>query len=88
MRYDHQEVVRLLSSKGARLWDEGKLVPLEASRLRGLVNMRVSALIDSGFDPEWEVNPRELQLLERIGGWVVQGAGVADCDGEDKRVVG
>jgi hypothetical protein len=42
-------------------------VPLEASRLNGLVNTRVGVMQEIGWDPEWEVNPKELKLVERIG---------------------
>ena len=44
-----------------------QLVALEASKLRGLVNTRVGAMAEIGWDPEWEVNPKELKLVERIG---------------------
>lgn len=39
--------------------------------MRGLVNTRVGVMHEIGWDPEWEVNPKELKLVERIGegGW-------------------
>lgn len=40
---------------------------LESSKLRGLVNTRVGVMHEIGWDPEWEVNPKELKLVERIG---------------------
>jgi hypothetical protein len=43
-------------------------VSLDQSRLKGLVNTRAGAMADIGWDPEWEVNPKELKLIERIGG--------------------
>jgi len=42
-------------------------VALDQSRLKGLVNTRSEAMADIGWDPEWEVNPKELKLIERIG---------------------
>jgi hypothetical protein len=42
-------------------------VPLESSKLKGLVNTRVGVMQEIGWDPEWEVNPKELKLVERIG---------------------
>jgi hypothetical protein len=45
-----------------------QLVPLDQSRLKGLVNTRAEAMADIGWDPEWEVNPKELKLIQRIGG--------------------
>ena len=45
-----------------------QLVALDQSRLKGLVNTRSEAMQDIGWDPEWEVNPKELKLIERIGG--------------------
>jgi len=78
VRSDHQEVVRLLAARGAVIMEDGQPVGLEQSRLRGLVNMRVSALLEAGFDPEWEVNPSELTMVERIGAswFFVVGRGV------------
>lgn len=46
-----------------------QLVALERSKLRGLVNTRVGVMQEIGWDPEWEVNPKELKLVERIGEW-------------------
>lgn len=67
-RSDHGEIVKLLSAKGGAIFEEGKLVPIEQSKLRGLVNTRLQVLErELGWDPEWEVNPKELKLLERIG---------------------
>jgi len=42
-------------------------VALDQSRLKGLVNTRSEAMADIGWDPEWEVNPKELKLIQRIG---------------------
>lgn len=67
VRHDHAEVARLLQAHRARVMEDGHLVALEASRLRGLVNTRAGAMADIGWDPEWEVSPKELKLIERIG---------------------
>ncbi|EFJ42907.1 hypothetical protein VOLCADRAFT_66387 [Volvox carteri f. nagariensis] len=60
-RNDHGEVVRLLIQFG------GSLVALDKSKLRGIVNTRRMMMTELGWEPEWEVNPKELQLVERIG---------------------
>ncbi|WIA29235.1 hypothetical protein OEZ86_011743 [Tetradesmus obliquus] len=68
VRMDHLEVVKLMEGKGGKVWEDGQLVALEASKMRGLVNTRVGVMHSIGWDPEWEVNPKELKLVERIGG--------------------
>ncbi len=44
-----------------------QLMELEKSRLNGICNMRRSLLSDMGWDPEWEVNPKEVHLMDKIG---------------------
>ncbi|PNW85018.1 hypothetical protein CHLRE_03g168150v5 [Chlamydomonas reinhardtii] len=66
-RNDHGEVVRLLIQHGANVFEENKLVALDKSKLRGIVNTRRIMMNELGWEPEWEVNPKELQLVERIG---------------------
>lgn len=44
-----------------------QLMPLDKSRMHGVVNMRRHMLTELGWDPEWEVNPKELKLIEKIG---------------------
>lgn len=46
-----------------------QLVALDKSKLRGIVNTRRIMMNELGWEPEWEVNPKELQLVERIGAW-------------------
>lgn len=53
-----------------------QLMPLDKSRMHGVVNMRRHMLTELGWDPEWEVNPKELKLIEKIGKQAV-GTGVA-----------
>ncbi|KAJ9510595.1 hypothetical protein QJQ45_027481 [Haematococcus lacustris] len=66
-RNDHYEVVKLLTEKHGCVWEDDKLVTLEQSKIKGIVNTRRMAMDELGWDPEWEVNPRELKLLEKIG---------------------
>ncbi|GIL72919.1 hypothetical protein Vretimale_4568 [Volvox reticuliferus] len=66
-RNDHGEVVRLLIQFGGNVFEENKLVALDKSKLRGIVNTRRMMMTELGWEPEWEVNPKELQLVERIG---------------------
>jgi hypothetical protein len=42
---------------------EGELVDLADSPLAG--NVRIF----TDYDPEWEVDPSALQLMDKIGGW-------------------
>lgn len=39
-----------------------QLVPLESSKLKGLVNTRVGVMQEIGWDPEWEVRLGEVGL--------------------------
>mmetsp|Transcript_33425 Transcript_33425/g.73919 ORF Transcript_33425/g.73919 Transcript_33425/m.73919 type:complete len:522 (-) Transcript_33425:758-2323(-) len=66
-RNDHTEVVRLLNDKGGKILEDGQLIPLEKSKMNGIVNMRRTLMQELGWDPEWEVNPKELRLVEKIG---------------------
>lgn len=65
---DHIELVHVLEQRGGKIWEDDELKPLAESRKRGLVNARIITMHDLGFDPEWEVNPKNLKLLNRIGG--------------------
>ena len=66
-RNDHTEVVKVLLSKDARICEDGQLLELEKSKLHGVCNMRRHMLTELGWDPEWEVNPKEVKLIETIG---------------------
>lgn len=68
VRNDHLEVVKLLTNAKGEVYEDGKLLPLDKSKLKGLVNTRVAVMQEIGWDPEWELNPKELKLVERIGG--------------------
>lgn len=37
--------------------------------MRGIVNTRRLIMQELGWEPEWEVNPKELKLIEKIGQW-------------------
>lgn len=61
------QVARLLMEQRACILEDDKLVPLEQSKMRGLVNTRRAVLADIGLDAEWEISPKELKLVEKIG---------------------
>ncbi|KAK9904893.1 hypothetical protein WJX75_005037 [Coccomyxa subellipsoidea] len=67
VRGDHGEVVQLLVSNGAKLYKkkEGGLVELRVSRLSGFVRMWDDD--DEALQPEWEIDPKDLQILEKVG---------------------
>lgn len=63
VRGDHGEVANLLIHAGGKVLDtEGRFVDLAESRLVG--NVR---LFDDDFNPEWEVDPADLELQEKLG---------------------
>eukprot|EP00200_Dunaliella_tertiolecta_P005622 CAMPEP_0202350340 /NCGR_PEP_ID=MMETSP1126-20121109/7453_1 /ASSEMBLY_ACC=CAM_ASM_000457 /TAXON_ID=3047 /ORGANISM="Dunaliella tertiolecta, Strain CCMP1320" /LENGTH=516 /DNA_ID=CAMNT_0048942295 /DNA_START=80 /DNA_END=1630 /DNA_ORIENTATION=+ len=62
--HDHKEVVMLLISAGGAIYEGDKLVPLDASKLRGAVPTRTR---DVGWVDEWEVSPKELKFVSKIG---------------------
>ena len=64
----------MVNNKG-RVYEDGQLMDLEKSRLNGVCNMRRSLLTELGWDPEWEVNPSEVKLLDKIGGGEGGGGG-------------
>ncbi|MEW5309905.1 MAG: hypothetical protein WDW38_001748 [Sanguina aurantia] len=66
-RNDHTELCKLLQANGGRVWEDGQLMLMENSKMRGLVNTRRSTMLELGWEPEWEVNPKELHLVEKIG---------------------
>lgn len=67
VRMDHVEVVNLLTKYESRVYEEGKLIPLDKSKLSGLVSTRGQVLELLGWDPEWEVNPKDIKMVQRIG---------------------
>lgn len=62
VRGDHGEVATLLVQRGGKVVDKaGQLVDLSDSPLAG--NVRIF----TDYDPEWEIDPVSLQLLDKIG---------------------
>lgn len=79
-RNDHTEVVKVLLAKDARICEDGQMLELEKSKLHGVCNMRRHMLTELGWDPEWEVNPKEVKLIEKIGEG--EGGGQKEENGE------
>lgn len=62
VRGDHGEVATLLIQHGGKVQNKNKeLVDLTESQLAG--NVRIF----TDYDPEWEIDPNSLTLLEKIG---------------------
>eukprot|EP00798_Chlamydomonas_sp_ICE-L_P006021 gene6021-5329_t len=62
VRGDHGEVAQLLISGGGKVVSKaGELVELADSPLAG--NVRIF----TDYDPEWEIDPNDLTLMEKIG---------------------
>ncbi len=62
VRGDHGEVATLLVQRGGKVIDKlGQLVDLSDSPLAG--NVRIF----TDYDPDWEIEPVALQLLDKIG---------------------
>ena len=66
VRGEHREVAKLLSDSGGKVLEEGKLVDLGSSALAGAMGLAPQALA-LDFDPEWELNPGSLQIMEKLG---------------------
>uniref|UniRef100_A0A7S0UV82 Protein kinase domain-containing protein n=1 Tax=Polytomella parva TaxID=51329 RepID=A0A7S0UV82_9CHLO len=66
-RNDHLVIVKHLEEHGALIKEDDQLIPLDKSRLKGIVNMRGNIINEIGWDPEWEVNPKDLQMIQKIG---------------------
>ena len=63
VRGDHGEVATVLIQHGGKvIGKDGELVELADSPLSG--NVRLF----TGYDPEWEIDPSNLVLQEKIGG--------------------
>lgn len=62
VRGDHGEVATLLVQRGGKVVDKmGQLVDLSDSPLAG--NVRIF----TDYDPEWEIDPQTVLLMEKIG---------------------
>lgn len=65
VRGEYREVVKLLIDNGAKVLEEGKLVDLSDSLLAGAMAMPSQKLLE--FDPEWELDPGNLVIMEKLG---------------------
>jgi len=71
VRGDFLEVAKLLIDSGGMIQQRGKLMSVAESELSGLVNLQALGLTP-GFegldlDPEWEIDPQDLRVLEKLG---------------------
>jgi len=57
--------VKLLVDHGGKVLEEGKLVDLGSSALAGALGMAPQRLLE--FDPEWEMDPSNLLIMEKLG---------------------
>lgn len=65
VRGDFREVIKLLVDHGGKLLEDGDLVDLAESKLAGAVGLAPQMLTE--FDPEWEMDPRDLVIMEKLG---------------------
>lgn len=65
LRGDYREVVKLLVDKGALLQEGGKMVDLANSSLASSLGVVPQKLWD--IDPEWEMDPGNLVIMEKLG---------------------
>ncbi|CAL5224575.1 g7281 [Coccomyxa viridis] len=67
VRGDHGEVAQLLINHGAKIFKtaENRLVDLNRSHLAGYV--RICTDDDEALQPEWEIDPKDLQIMEKVG---------------------
>ncbi|CAK0787626.1 hypothetical protein CVIRNUC_010848 [Coccomyxa viridis] len=67
VRGDHGEVAQLLMHHGGKIFknSENRLVELNRSSLAGFV--RICDEGDEALQPEWEIDPKDLQLMEKVG---------------------
>ena len=65
VRGDYREVVKLLVDHGGKDMEKGALVELGTSELAGALGMAPQKLFD--FDPEWEIDPDNLDIMEKLG---------------------
>jgi hypothetical protein len=65
VRGDFREVAKLLVDHGGKVLEDGKLIELGSSALAGALGMAPQKLFD--FDPEWEMDPGNLVIMEKLG---------------------
>ena len=61
------EICQLLSDAGAKLLENGNLVSLTDSSTASAVNLARMAGLEFGIEAEWEINARELTILNKLG---------------------
>jgi Protein tyrosine and serine/threonine kinase len=67
VRGGYAEICQLLSDHGAKLIEEGNLVPLADSSVASVVNLRRVADLEFGIEAEWEIHASELKVLNKLG---------------------
>lgn len=65
VRGEYREVVKLLVDNGGKICEEGKLVELHTSMLAGAVGLPPQKMME--FDSEWEMDPGNLVIMEKLG---------------------
>ncbi|KAI7841021.1 hypothetical protein COHA_005249 [Chlorella ohadii] len=65
VRGEFREVAKLLSDNGGRIYEDGGLVELRDSKLAGVFGYVPQQMFD--FDPEWEIDPSSLEIMEKLG---------------------
>lgn len=65
VRGEFREVARLLADNGGRVYEEGQLVELGASRLAGVFGYVPQ--LGWEIDTDWEIDPASLTILEKLG---------------------
>ncbi|KAL4856575.1 SUMO-activating enzyme subunit 2 [Chlorella vulgaris] len=65
VRGEFREVAKLLSDNGGKVFEEGSLVDLKDSKLAGMFGHVPQQMFD--FDPEWEIDPDSLEIMEKLG---------------------
>jgi ankyrin repeat protein len=65
VRGDYREVSKLLADQGGRVLEDGSLVELAQSQLAGAMGLAPQKLFH--FDPEWEIEPKHLTVMEKLG---------------------
>ena len=65
VRGEYREVAKLLADNGAKVFEEGKLLDLGTSRLAGVFGYVPQKMWD--FDPDWEIDPASLEVMEKLG---------------------
>jgi hypothetical protein len=67
VRGNFPEICQLLIDNGAKVYDDGHLVALAESALNGIVSLRRVAGPGFGIEPEWEVDARDLVIINKLG---------------------